>query len=307
MADPAATSTTEALIEAAVDARMHAILPQVTTIIQETLKAEGITTTATKIAPPKPPRFSGRLAEAEGWLFTVETYFKATSITDPLRVTYAATLLEGRAALWWRSIADDPDAPTTWDAFKSELMVNFVPVDSTKEARRRLRFLRQRTSVAAYTAEFTKACLEIPGITEDEKMDRFLAGLKPALQRELGLREPKTMKEMTTLAHRLDHLDFASRYRPTSDPRPHASSHHSTPMELGAISHGPSSSRGTYGSPGAGPSKPTGARPKQTPEERERLRQEGKCFYCKERGHIADRCPNKPGNEKRAGKRWVRH
>jgi hypothetical protein len=39
-----------------------------------------------------------------------------------------------------------------------------------------------------------------------------------------------------------------------------------------------------------------------TPDDRATLRKEGLCFYCKEPGHIAEYCPNKPGNEKKAGK-----
>lgn len=57
------------------------------------------------LKPAKPDtlssvRSSGR---PEAWLFTIDTYFEATGISDPHRVTFVATLLRGAAALWWQS------------------------------------------------------------------------------------------------------------------------------------------------------------------------------------------------------------
>lgn len=301
---PAAIPDQEPDFNAAIDARLQAILPALVAAVQGRLAppaAAPANAPSPKVSPPKPPRFSGKLGDAEGWVFSVEAYFKATSLDDPHRVTYAATLLTDRAALWWRSISEDPDAPSTWAAFKAELLHNFKHFDSTKSARKRLRFLTQRTSVEAYTADFTNACLEIPGMTEDEKMDRYFAGLKPHLQREIILREPATYKDLVTMAHRLDYLTYNST-RTTAPPgfnrQPGFTANRPTPMELGHVS---------AANDGAGPSRPPhGPHPRQTPEERERLRRENKCFYCKQPGHIADRCPNKRGNEKRAGKAPVR-
>ena len=266
-------------------------------------------------APAKPDKYSGRPGKAEQWAFEMELYFDATGILDPKRVPFAAAMLTDHAGIWWRSVNLGNDEPiTTWEDFKRQLLLNFQHVDSEKTARRRLRYLRQKTSVAAYYSEFTRATLEIPAITEDEKMDRFFAGLKPPLQREITLREPADYATLVRMAHKLDEVlytasrDSSSSWRRSDGPGPR-------PMELGAIDE-PSTSRAAelnamqrsaYNRSRFSPSLPsqprsTGPRPKLTDAERDRLRKEGSCFYCKEQGHLALYCPKKPGNEKKAGK-----
>ena len=259
-----------------------------------------------KVSPAKPEKYSGQTGKADQWTFEMEQYFKACGIQDPHRVPFAGAMLTGNASIWWRSVANDTESPiTTWDQFKSELIFNFKHYDNTKAARNRLRSLQQRTSVSQFYAEFVRATLEIPGITEDEKMDRFLAGLKPNLQREIVLREPEDFNTMVKLAHKLDALFYTAsgnRSQPTffarqfdrsssSAGRPQTSHHSSrpVPMELGAIQHN-----------GAGPS--NYYRPKLSDTDKSRLRTQGRCFYCKEPGHIAEYCPKKPGNERKAGK-----
>ena len=51
------------------------------------------------LKPAKPDTFSNVRSSGrpEAWLFTIETYFEATGINDPQRVTFVATLLRGAA------------------------------------------------------------------------------------------------------------------------------------------------------------------------------------------------------------------
>ena len=268
-----------------------------------------------RVTPAKPDKYTGRPGKAEQWAFEMELYYAATGMDDPQRVPFAAAMLTDHAAVWWRSMCLDPsELITTWADFKRQLLFNFQHVDAEKTARRRLRFLRQRTSVASYFTDFTRAILEIPGITDDEKMDRFTSGLKPNLQREIILREPPTFAALVKLAHKLDEVTFAANrdtYTPSRFQDRPPDRHGARPMELGAIQDpGPSnrafhhrSSSGNRpfhsGSNGHGNNSRS---TRITPDDRVQLRKEGRCFYCKEHGHIAEYCPNKPGNEKKAGK-----
>ena len=269
---------------------------------------------STKFSPAKPDKYNGALGKADQWCFEIEEYFKCCNIQDPHRVPYAGAMLTGNAALWWRSVCQETINPiTTWTQFKADLIYNFKHIDDVKLARDRLRALRQRTSVAAFYADFTRAIFQIPGITEEEKMDRFFAGLKPSLQREIVLREPATFADLTKMASKLDSILYSTErrsllasnlgrsgrftsYRANYGNQGGGAGGGAAPMELGAIQTGPSTSSSHSLRP----------RNQLTPAERDKLRHEGRCFYCKELGHIAERCPRKPGNEKKAGKAWVR-
>jgi hypothetical protein len=75
------------------------------------------------------------------------------------------------------------------------------------------------------------------------------------------------------------------------------------PMELGAIQPYGGQRPPFYGNRDRGHGASNGApRNKLTDAEKDELKRLGLCFYCKEHGHLAFRCPNKMGNEKRAGK-----
>jgi hypothetical protein len=138
-------------------------------------------------------------------------------------------------------------------------------------------------------------------------MDRFLSGLKPDLQHEINLQEPEDFSTMVKMEHKFDAMLFSMRQRNSQnrgterytserfDRRNYGYNQQSTPMELGVIQHGTQR-------PGTSRQHAQQYRPKLTDADKERLRSEGRCFYCKEQGHIAFRCPKKPGNEKRAGK-----
>lgn len=261
-----------------------------------------------RVRPPKPEKYNGSLGKADQWCFEVEKYFECCGVHDPQCVPYAGAMLTGNAAIWWRSVCQESQTPiTTWAGFKADLIHNFKHLDDVKLARDRLRTLTQRTSVASFYADFTRAIFQIPGITEEEKMDRFMAGLKPPLRREILLREPTTFRELTKMASKLDTLLYQAdrrSYMPSGMARSQMQAGRpsgfrqggssATPMELGAIQAGPSTSKAAY------------PRNQLSSAERDKLRREGRCFYCRELGHVADRCPSKPGNEKRAGKAWVR-
>ena len=134
------------------------------------------------------------------------------------------------------------------------------------------------------------------------------------LQRELLLREPTTVLAACQMAHKLEtiYLQTSTRNGPGNGPSfpgypmrrnygsPGAGPSGVSPMELGAIQPFGGQRPPFYGNRGPGAN---GApRNKLSDAEKDELKRLGLCFYCKEHGHLAFRCPNKPGNDKRAGK-----
>jgi Zinc knuckle len=71
------------------------------------------------------------------------------------------------------------------------------------------------------------------------------------------------------------------------------------PMELGAITNKKGKGKTTATEPRTG--KPPR---KLTEEQREKLRKEGLCFYCKEKGHLAFDCPKKTGKSLNKSQQW---
>ena len=249
------------------------------------------------LKPTKPSTFSGDRDSTRPlvWLFEVTTFFAAVDYTSArLQISYTAALLRGPAATWYRShrlAVDEGHAEDfeAWSDFADAITREFQPANFQRIARDRLAALTQRTSVQDYAYRFRMACLEIDNIGEDEKVDRFIRGLKPAIQRELELHPPDNLQRAIEVAERVDAVEYRmlrrNRAAPRNDYRPRnewrttpiTTADGPTPMQVDAIRF-----------------------PKLTAAARAQLQAEGKCFYCKEPGHIALDCPKKkktrPGN-----------
>lgn len=238
--------------------------------------------------------------DVELWLYQVDHWLRAGRVQLEMeKIILATGLLRGAALSWWRSVELAPNPPITWEDFRGRLKEAFQPINPVETARDRLARLRQTTSANAYATIFRNVTLEIPGITDDEKKDRFIRGLKRRTQEEVRLRTPSTFEEAVQLAVRYDSLMRPSNWG-GGTARDGSSSHGPAPMELGAITstNRPSSYRPNGQNPNGrdpnGSSSPN-QRTKLTPELRQQLIKEGKCFYCRKPGHRALQCPEKKG------------
>jgi hypothetical protein len=294
----------EAYIQTLVDAKVNARVAELSANVNRGPGAK----------PSKPSTYDGH-SDPELWLYGVDLYFAAASITvDFFKISFADALLRDDALIWRRTI----DAPTMWDEWKALIISAFQPINPTETARDRLARLRQTASVRAYASIFRTVTLLIPTITDDEKKDRFIRGLKPKILNDIKVKAPATFDEAVKLAVRLDSLDT---WRPSgasnnfnSNGRHHfTKTTHSVPMELDAIASVPAGVRS--GPPPLGPprglnainnSRPSyrdvtrgstsdfNSRPPRKPltdREREDLKKKGMCFKCRKPGHLARECP----------------
>ena len=251
---------------------------------------------APALRPAKPDTYDGTKAgnKAEVWLFQMAEYFNACGgVGEGERVSFAGSMLRGHASTWWRlrrtraALGEIPEI-TSWQQFCTELKAEFALVNAVKHARDSLARLEQRTSVQTYVHDFRELALQIPDLSEAEKLDRFLRGLKPRLQRELAIRDPRTMDEAANMAERIDTVDFAWRVR-----------HEPTPMELGtaetlcadAVRFNNKDEK--MGGKIHFRPKKNDDRIKTSNMEKERLRRQGLCFTCKKHGHMARNWPDK--------------
>ena len=230
--------------------------------------------------PIRPDTFRGCQDKTlvEAWLFQLHQYFEICSVSERSQVPFAASLLRDNAALWWRCHVEQADNNheeliTTWKDFKKALIDQFKPVNAVKTARDKLANLKQAKSVQEYVNKFRSLILEIPGITEDEKIDRFIRGLKEKIRMEVELREPTTLNETIRISDRYDTITFKYHKQQPESIR----KSQETPVYLVPASIELDNYKFT----------------KLTDQERDRLLKTGACFFCRKPGHMAYSCPMK--------------
>ena len=163
--------------------------------------------------PHKPDTYAGATrgsVPVDIWLAELDAYFDAADIINPhRRVKLAVALLRDTAMVWWRQQQQFLQGVTvTWEQFKHGLLAEFQAIDPERQARDRLRRLRQQGSVTEYAREFRKCLLHIPTMAENDKKFQFTAGLKFAVAKEVAVRGLTTLNEVIATAERLDSLLF---------------------------------------------------------------------------------------------------
>ncbi|KAJ9514193.1 hypothetical protein QJQ45_002282 [Haematococcus lacustris] len=170
--------------------------------------------------PPPPPSFCGTPnADAGQWLWRIDNHFDLFAMPAQQRLLAVASYLDGAALTWYRSLLSS-QALSSWDSFKASFTRQFTPVNQQRHARDQLAACHQITSARQYIMEFSNLCLLISDLSPAEKLDRFLRGLKPAVRRELELREPTSFEEAAAMADRVDAITFGSRPRLLKLPEP---------------------------------------------------------------------------------------
>lgn len=234
------------------------------------------------LKPPKPTFFAGASKEKSGledWLFKIQTQFNALHAQpeDQHKINYVASYFTGTALKWWRLNAVTFTQPgVTYQAFTQALVTAFAAPNAQQKAREKMDSLRQNGSVAQYTSRFRELLLEIPSMQPAEALHRFVTGLKPTVKQHVLIAKPATVDDAIALADRVDQAAFDTRAPFPPRRRPVNGTVFAggpVPMEIGAMQPMP-------GRP----------RPKLTPEQREYLRQNNGCFYCRRLGHTTQSC-----------------
>ena len=232
-----------------------------------------------KAKPPAPFDGNTRQDPTE-WCYAMDIYFNACGETsDSARVTFAHTCMAKDALTWLRAVNESAAFHiSTWDEFKKELIHQFQRINPHTSARDTLATMRQRASesVRVYATAMRRVFIRLPTITEDEKIDRFIRGLRDQrIRQECCVRDMEhTFEAVAAFADRLEGSLFHARPKFNTNFDSHSNrhqAHDSQAMELGVV----------------------GYSARMTPSDRERLMAEGRCYYCKEKGHRALNCPKK--------------
>ncbi|KAH9678960.1 Endonuclease [Citrus sinensis] len=124
----------------------------------------------------------------------------------PSKVVTAPTYLRGAAQLWWRhkhgEMGKSICTIDTWNDFKQELRKQFALNNAEKEARVRLRRLKQSGSIQDYINEFTTLMLEINNMSDKDSLFYFQDGLKDWAKTELDRHGVQTLDDAIALQNR---------------------------------------------------------------------------------------------------------
>ena len=274
----------------AMTATMARILNQQVAINRQLMQNKGSS------LPVQLPYFHGRENEnVQTWLFQVDQVFKAKKIEPRQSIYYVVACLKEAALHWYQNQverAHDEDAFDNLNDFAQAIREAFQPPHYQQILRRQLRGLRQKDSVQKYVYEFRNLIGQIEGMGELDQVMHFIDGLKQATKVEVNYKSPNTLEEAIHAAIAYDTARFgpARVYLPNTQgyqgartkPHHHRDDGGVRPMELDQAQ-----GNRAGGQPNRGP------RNQRTPAELETLRREGKCFHCREQGHLSRNCPRK--------------
>lgn len=189
----------------------------------------------TKIPPAS--NYAGSAHTLDNWLREMQQQFDWYCYnSDAERVAMAAAQLRGAALDWWSTLADadKPALTASFTAFAQALRARFQPVNSAQTARLALDSLAQgaKQSVHDYTAAFRRLLTAVPTMSEEDRVHRFVQGLRPSVRSLLLLQGATTLDDAISKAARIGSL---GQYASAASSSSHSSSAGSTPMDLSAM------------------------------------------------------------------------
>lgn len=269
--------------------------------LQQVQSSAGDSSGGSAPKPNKPEIFTAKKKQrVDLWVFNMTQYFAATAVAEHRKVPFAASFLQGAALTWWQAhitLAATPNSGvtliTTWLEFSERIIAQFKPINSEKVARDALYSLKQTKSVIGYIFQFNLLCLDIPQITDSEKLDKFIRGLKPNIQSKLLIEDPNTTTQAMEIAQRIDSVYYRTylmNKRGGDDGGVRA-------MDIDNIEH-------THNKSTSSINAIEKKSKKLSPEEQKRCKDNKLCFNCKETGHISRKCPKKlnKSNNNKSGK-----
>ena len=217
--------------------------------------------------PHKPILFSGKPGTVEAWCSHMDSYVRLSDPEEACRI--ACTYLDGEAFNWWHSYHQTATVHH-WSTVRAALVRRFSPLNKMQAARNKLHSWRQISDVGTFNKSFLSILLDIPDITEEEKIDRYSRGLKRAIWEPLCVKTYTELESLMTDALRVEAAK-AGVSRITSNLSGGSAGQASSvtvPMDISSIKVD-----------------------KLTPDERQRCMREGLCLRCREKGHMAKDCP----------------
>lgn len=161
------------------------------------------------------PQFYGKVGSdnVDKFVDQMERAFNAFSVhSNERRVYYASNQFCGTASNWWfakrQTNGSAWEQTLTWEEFKDLLQQQFKPVDFNLLIRDKLENLRQHTSADEYTNKFMDLVSQLPDMSEDDRIHRYLRGLKNKTAAHVRATQPQRLQDAIDSATTFDHSYF---------------------------------------------------------------------------------------------------
>lgn len=245
------------------------------------------------VKPAKIERLSStNVDEIRNWFRHARGYLKFYTVNpeEPRSVYWASGFLYGPVSKWWysqvASTGDEVGAGFSGiSAMEEGLIQEFCGRTPAKQARINLDRATQKTTVQKYANYFREQLLELPHRHEEDNVHDFQRGLKPSIRKEVALKNPKTLADAVQAALAVEAAERESDRDSTRRGR------------LAALD-GADDTESEEDQDGDDTEEVEEDHDllmvrRLTADEVEQYKKEGRCFVCKEKGHIANACPKK--------------
>lgn len=160
---------------------------------------------------PAASNYTGSAHTLDNWLREMEQQFDWYGYnSNAERVAMAAAQLRGAALDWWHALdlEEKQSLRASFTEFDRALRRRFQPVDSAKTARLALDQLTQgaKQPVHDYTAQFRRLLTAVPSMSAEDRVHRYVQGLRPAVRSLLLLQDVKTLDDAIASAARIGSL-----------------------------------------------------------------------------------------------------
>lgn len=135
----------------------------------------------------KPKPFTGKQGESvEAFIGHMDLYIE--QVPPVQRYGVAVSYLVDEAYSWFAVMKMDNN-PGSWEDIKHLLLQRFAPINKHRAARDKLASCAHSSTVSAYNETFLRIIMDLPKITADETIDRYMRGLKRYIRTELCTKE----------------------------------------------------------------------------------------------------------------------
>lgn len=132
-----------------------------------------------------------------GWLSKCESYFDLDKTPEENKVVMASLMLDEAGYLWYDGSKKSSTNPITWHTFSKGLQIKFNA--TLQRPLEELVQLKQKGNLNEYQEKFERiACMS--NLTEEQKLDCYLGGLKEEHVWDVRLFNPRSVFEATRLA-----------------------------------------------------------------------------------------------------------